>query len=52
MDALVDFSSPDAVFLYGEEVRKRKLLRSSSAPSANGFYAFDDLLMKKVGSQL
>ena len=30
VDALVDFSSSDAVFLYGEEVRKRKLMLVSA----------------------
>jgi len=30
VDALVDFSRPDAVFLYGEEVRKRQLMLVSA----------------------
>lgn len=30
VDALVDFSKPDAVFLYGEEVRKRQLMLVSA----------------------
>jgi 4-hydroxy-tetrahydrodipicolinate reductase len=30
VDALVDFSMPDAVFVYGEEVRKRKLMLVSA----------------------
>ncbi|WP_296505234.1 dihydrodipicolinate reductase C-terminal domain-containing protein [Rhodoferax sp.] len=35
VDALVDFSSPDAVFLYGEEVRKRKLMLVSAISAYN-----------------
>ena len=30
VDALIDFSMPDAVFLYGEEVRKRQLMLVSA----------------------
>ncbi len=30
VDALIDFSMPEAVFLYGEEVRKRKLMLVSA----------------------
>ncbi|OGT18803.1 MAG: dihydrodipicolinate reductase [Gammaproteobacteria bacterium RBG_16_57_12] len=30
VDALVDFSKPDALFLYGEEVRKRRLILVSA----------------------
>lgn len=33
VDALVDFSMPDAVFLYGEEVRKRQLMLVSAISS-------------------
>lgn len=33
VDALVDFSKPDAVFLYGEEVRKRELMLVSAISS-------------------
>ena len=35
VDALVDFSSSDAVFLYGEEVRKRKLMLVSAISAYN-----------------
>lgn len=33
VDALVDFSMPDAVYLYGEEVRKRQLMLVSAISS-------------------
>lgn len=33
VDALVDFSKPDAVFLYGEEVRKREMMLVSAISS-------------------
>lgn len=33
VDAIVDFSMPDAVFLYGEEVRKRQLMLVSAISS-------------------
>lgn len=33
VDALVDFSRPEAVFLYGEEVRKRQLMLVSAISS-------------------
>ncbi|HCY14951.1 MAG TPA: dihydrodipicolinate reductase [Curvibacter sp.] len=39
VDALVDFSKPDAVFLYGEEVRKRELMLVSAISS----YSEDEL---------
>ncbi len=39
VDALVDFSMPDAVFIYGEEVRKRRLMLVSAISS----YSKDEL---------
>ena len=35
VDALVDFSKPDAVFVYGEEVRKRRLMLVSAISAYN-----------------
>lgn len=35
IDALVDFSRPDAVFLYGEEVRKRQIMLVSAISAYN-----------------
>jgi 4-hydroxy-tetrahydrodipicolinate reductase len=39
VDALVDFSKPDAVFVYGEEVRKRQLMLVSAISA----YSEDEL---------
>lgn len=36
VDALVDFSGPEAVYLYGEEARRRKLMLVGSAMTPSG----------------
>lgn len=54
VDALVDFSVPESLLDYGPELQRTGVAFALGelALYDNGFYTFEDLLMKKLREQL